>query len=40
MPAPVPAILLGRLAVSKPYQEHGLGQSFLYEAVRISQQVA
>ena len=40
MPAPVPAILLGRLVVSKPYQEHGLGQSFLYEAVRISQQVA
>lgn len=40
MPAPVPAILLGRLAVSKPYQEHGLGQSLLYEAVRISQHAA
>jgi len=36
MPAPLPVILLGRLAVSKHYQRHGLGESLLYEAVRIA----
>ena len=35
-PAPFPVILLGRLAVSKHYQRHGLGESLLYEAVRIA----
>ena len=35
-PAPLPVILLGRLAVSKRYQRHGLGESLLSEAVRIA----
>ncbi|WP_278661540.1 GNAT family N-acetyltransferase [Parasutterella excrementihominis] len=35
MPEPLPVILLGRLAVDNKYQRHGLGESLLYEAVRI-----
>lgn len=35
MPEPLPVILLGRLAVDRRYQQHGLGESLLYEAVRI-----
>lgn len=40
MPAPLPAILLGRLAVAKKYQGLGVGASLLSEAVRISQLAA
>ena len=36
MPAPLPVILLGRLAVAKPFQRHGLGESLLREAVLIA----
>lgn len=40
MPRPLPTILLGRLAVDKKYQCHGLGESMLAEAVRIAKQAA
>lgn len=40
MPSPLPVILLGRLTVSKKYQRHGLGESLLFEAVRISKQAS
>lgn len=35
-PSLLPTILLGRLAVSKRYQRHGLGESLLNEAVQIA----
>ena len=40
MPKPVPAILLGRLAVALQYQCHGLGESMLQEAVFMAKCIA
>lgn len=40
MPNPVPAILLGRLAVALQYQRHGLGESMLQEAVFMAKCIA
>lgn len=40
MPDPIPAILLGRLAVDERYQNHGLGESMLHEAIRKSKMIA
>ena len=40
MPNPIPAILLGRLAVAAKYQRHGLGESMLHEAIRKSKKIA
>lgn len=40
MPAPLPVILLGRLAGDKSFQRHGLGESLLFEAVRITKLAA
>lgn len=33
MPSPVPALLMGRLAVDRKHQGHGLGAMLLYDAV-------
>lgn len=40
MPCPVPTILLGRLAVDVKYQNLGLGESMLFEAVRIAKEAS
>ena len=40
MPNPIPAILLGCLAVAEKYQRHGLGESMLHEAIRKSKKIA
>ena len=40
MPEPIPAILLGRLAVAEQYQNHGLGESMLHEAICKSKRIA
>ena len=40
MPDPIPAILLGRLAVSKNFQGLGIGRSLLRHAIEIARRVA
>lgn len=40
MPDPIPAVLLGRLAVATQFQNHGLGESMLHEAIRKSKRIA
>lgn len=34
MPNPIPVMVLGRLAVDKPHQGHGLGPALLKDALR------
>jgi len=40
MPDPVPIILLGRLAVDRTYQGHGLGAALLQDAIERTQEAA
>jgi GNAT superfamily N-acetyltransferase len=40
MPDPVPVMIIGRLAVDKRYQGHGLGRALLRDALLRSLQVA